>query len=186
MIEYKHPWITPIGQTSFFTAVQHEKLLDEVMQHPEIMAEIKVGSLRISDRKKEFPKLASFIENVLKPHAKYFIQDFYDHRPEDLRWSAWVHACINGAGLVPHYHMGDEHMASILYLTESKANLVLRNPMANMMRNWPQEILKGHYADVQVNPRVGDFVIFPTFIDHYVMAAEPDFRISIAIDWCFE
>jgi hypothetical protein len=28
--------------------------------------------------------------------------------------------------------------------------------------------------------------MFPTFLDHYVMAAEPDFRVSIAIDWCFQ
>lgn len=186
MIEYQHPWHIPIGHTAFSQMTEHLGLLDEVMQHPEIMAEIKVGSLRISDRKNEFPKLYAFIDKELSIAAKIFLRETYKHRAENLRWSAWVHACINGTGLVPHYHMGEEHLTSILYLTDSKANLVLRNPIANTMRTWPQEILKTVYADYHVNPRAGDFVIFPTFIDHYVMAAEADFRISIAIDWCFE
>jgi hypothetical protein len=179
-------WGSPFGVENFKRIVTEEKFLDEVMQHPEVMANTKVGSLRISDRKEEFPKLASFIDERLRAMLHFFMEANFNRTPQNVTWSAWVHTCFQGQGLVPHYHMGEEHITSILYLTDSKANLVVRNPLANMVRNWPQDILRSNMGDVQFNPREGDFVMFPTFLDHYVMAAEPDFRVSIAIDWCFE
>jgi hypothetical protein len=180
------PWNTPIGKWNYAEKTVELQLLDELMQHPAVMQDTKVGSLRISDRKEEFPKLYNFIDTHLRWAFRRYMNSCFDHHPSEVSWSAWAHLCLHGQGLVPHYHMGDEHLTSILYLTESKANLVLRDPRANQVRNWPQEILKTHYPDYQVHPRVGDFVMFPTFIDHYVMAAEPDFRVSVAIDWCFQ
>jgi hypothetical protein len=161
-------------------------MLEEVMQHPDVMKDVKVGSLRLSDRKDEFPLSVDYIDTQLRHEIEMYIRSNYQHHAKNLRWSAWVHTCFNGNGLVPHYHMGDEHLTSIFYLTRSKAGLFIRNPLANMIRNWPQEILKGEMADYRVDPRPGYFVAFPTYLDHYVMAAEPDFRVSIAIDWCFE
>lgn len=179
-------WCTPIGHENFQPEVDGYKILDEVMMHPDIMKDVKVGSLRVSDRKEEFPQLVALIEHTLQRSVDNYVRENFGREPEETTWSAWVHTCFHGQGLVPHYHMGDEHLTSILYLTESKANLVLRDPRANMLRSWPQDILKTRLADYQVHPRVGDFVVFPTFVDHYVMAAEPDFRVSIAIDWCFK
>lgn len=179
-------WSTPIGTDNFVNFVRAGKLLDEVMNHPEIMAQTKVGSLRISDRMDEFPHLTQFIQHRLTHRFEHYMYQAFGYRPRRVSWSAWVHTCFHGQGLVPHYHMGDEHVASILYLTESKAGLVVRDPRANMVRNFPQELLKTNFQDYQHNPREGDFIIFPTYLDHYVMAAEPDFRVSIAIDWCFE
>ncbi|BAQ02606.2 hypothetical protein [Ralstonia phage RSL2] len=162
------------------------KLLDEVMSHPAIMRDVKVGSLRISDRKDEFPQCTQFIENHLQDELKGYVYQEFGHRVKGVRWSAWIHTCFRGTGLVPHYHMGDEHFASVLYLSESKASLIIRDPRANMVRNFPQEILKTNFADYKLDPRPGDFVMFPTYLDHYVMSDEPDFRVSIAIDWCLD
>jgi hypothetical protein len=180
------PWHTPVGKWNYAQRIGHLQLLDEVMQNPDIMKDVKVGSLRISDRREQFPNFYNFIDTELTAAFRQYLFDCYKHTPTEVTWSAWVHVCLHGQGLVPHYHMGDEHLTSIVYLTESKANLVLRDPRANMVRNWPQEILKDHYKDYEIHPRVGDFVMFPTFIDHYVMATEPDFRVSVAIDWCFK
>jgi Putative 2OG-Fe(II) oxygenase len=181
-------WTTPIAQTLDTRSVNvAAEMLEEVMAHPNIMKDVKVGSLRISDCMEEFPICTSYIQNVLRPEVDMYVRGAFSHTPKNLRWSAWVHTCLNGNGLVPHYHMGDEHITSIFYLTESKAGLFIRNPLANMIRNWPQEILTGpHMRDICIDPRPGKFVAFPTYLDHYVMAAEPDFRVSIAIDWCFE
>ncbi|BCM95118.1 putative 2OG-Fe(II) oxygenase [Burkholderia phage FLC6] len=178
-------WETPIGERNLEPKVTFYKLLDEVMNHPAIMQDIKVGSLRISDRKDEFPECTRFIEHHLMDEMKGYVYQEFGARVKDVKWSAWIHTCFGGTGLVPHYHMGPEHFASILYLTDSKASLIIRDPRANMVRNFPQE-LKHNFADYKVDPRVGDFVIFPTYLDHYVMAAEPDMRVSIAIDWCLD
>lgn len=185
-METKLNWGVPISSWNLSHAVKELGLLDEVMQHTKIMADTKVGSLRISDLKHEFPNFTKFIDVMLAPYIMEYMNTMYGHAPKGLTWSAWVHTCIHGQGLVPHYHMGDEHLASIIYLTDSKANLVLRSPRANMIRNWPQEILTSVEKDHVVHPRVGEFVVFPTYIDHYVMATEPDFRVSVAIDWCFQ
>lgn len=180
-------WDTPIEQLISTRSVWNAgKMLEEVMAHPNIMKDVKVGSLRISDCKEEFPHCTEYISTVLYDEVMHYLRKAYSHTPHNLRWSAWVHTCFNGNGLVPHYHMGDEHVASIFYLTDSKAGLFIRNPLANQIRNWPQEILQSAMRDVRIDPRAGLFVAFPTYLDHYVMAAEPDFRVSIAIDWCFE
>ena len=179
-------WTTPIGQRNYLQFFDFKKLLDEVMAHPKIFDDVKVGSLRISSRKEEFPTFVSFLESYLNLEVVNYVKKNFGREPKDMTWSAWVHTCIHGQGLVPHYHMGDEYLTSILYLTESKADLVLRDPRANMVRSWPQDMLKTAFSDHHVHPRIGDFVVFPTYVDHYVMAAEPDFRVSIAIDWCFK
>lgn len=181
-------WTTPIAQMLDTRSVWNaEKMLEEVMAHPAIMKDVKVGSLRISDLKEEFPHCTQYIESELRFQVEHYVRGAFSHDVKNLTWSAWVHTCFNGNGLVPHYHMGDEHVASIFYLTESKAGLFLRNPLANQIRNWPQEILTGpHMRDMRIDPWPGLFVVFPTYLDHYVMAAESDFRVSIAIDWCFE
>lgn len=179
-------WTTPIGKSNYLKTIDFNGLLNEVMNHPKIFEEVKVGSLRISDRKEEFPLLTEFIDDVLEDHVKDYVHQNFSRKPKNLTWSAWVHTCLHGQGLVPHYHMGDEYLTSILYLTESQADLVLRDPRANMVRNWPQDMLMSAFSDHHVHPRIGDFVVFPTFIDHYVMASEPDYRVSIAIDWCFK
>lgn len=176
-------WDTTVLQWSFRAEI--DGLLEEVMSNPDVMKDTKVGSLRISDRKEQFPKFFDFIDTKLRECAKQYMLETYSYRPQEITWSAWAHLCLHGTGLEPHYHMGDEQLTSIIYLTDSKASLVLRDPRANMMRNWPQEILKTTCTDFKYNPRVGDFIMFPTFVDHYVMAAEPDFRIAVAIDWCF-
>lgn len=179
-------WATPIGKWNFAQQVGELGLLDEILQNPDVLKDTKVGMHRISDRKDEFPKFTSFIDGCLRNCMNEYMLKHYNHVPEFATWSAWTHLCLHGIGLVPHYHMGDEYLTSIIYLTESKANLVLRDPRANMVRNWPQTVLKSHFADHEVHPRTGDFVMFPTYIDHYVMATQPDFRVAVAIDWCFE
>lgn len=180
-------WETNIDQHVNTLSVKAASLmLEEVMMHPSIMKDVQVGKLRISDLKEEFPICTDAIEMMLKRDVDDYVIKTYGHKPKNLRWSAWVHTCLHGQGLVPHYHMGEEHLTSIFYLTRSKAGLFIRNPLANMIRNWPQEIVQGTMRDVRIDPRPGLFVVFPTYLDHYVMAAEPDFRVSIAIDWCFE
>lgn len=182
-----HRWETPIQQhinTRSFTSAS--LMLEEVMMHPAIMKDVKVGSLRISDLKEEFPRCTEYIENDIRHEMEMYIRSAWRHEATELTWSAWVHTCFHGQGLVPHYHMGEEHIASIFYLTNSKAGLFIRNPLANMVRQWPQGVLHGAMKDVRIDPRPGLLVAFPTYLDHYVMAAEPDFRVSIAIDWCFK
>lgn len=184
-MEMIQPWNTTIGKVSFTPEVMDvERLLGEVMAHPRLMNDVKVGSVRLNHE--EFPICSHAIDTLLRDEVKKYVIEIGGRSPHYLKWSAWVHLCIHGNGLVPHYHMGDEHISTLLYLTESKANLVLRDTRAPLVRHFPQDMLAKAYADYHVHPRKGDFCVFPSYIDHYVIAAEPDFRVSLAIDWCFK
>lgn len=176
------PWNTSIGKTSVLDTVDIQALLNEVMEHPRVMENMKAGALRINHT--EFPKAANAIEQQLTTHVSEYVRSVSGRFPRSINWSSWYHICIHGLGLVPHYH--NDALTSVLYLTDSKANLVLRDTRANIARHWPQDMLDGIHGDYVVHPRQGDFLVFPGYIDHYVMAQEPDFRISIAIDWNFK
>lgn len=181
-MELIQPWNTSIGKISFSDLIDVQDLLNEVMQHPQVMENTKVGALRINQML--FPKASRMIDKHLRPIIEGYIYDVGGRRPDNLKWSSWYHICIHGVGLVPHYH--NDALTSVFYLTDSKANLVLRDTRANIARHWPQDMLDGVHGNYEVNPRKGDFVVFPGYIDHYVISEEPDFRISIAVDWNFE
>lgn len=183
-MEITNPWCVAIGETQFIDEFNIDAMLEEVMSHPDVMKSTKVGSLRIN--KKDFPKVYAIIDQHLRQEVKTYVEAIGYRLPKLLKWSSWLHFCFHGTGLVPHYHMGDAHLATILYLTDSKAALVLRDPRANFVRHFPQDMQAIHFADQQVIPRKGKFVIVPTYVDHYVMSDQPDFRVSLAIDWCFK
>lgn len=180
-MELLQPWKTTIGKLSVLDFVDIDAMLNEVMQHPAVMEKPVNGSLRV--KYEEFPICSDVLEHKLKPQVERYISTVTTHTPKRLSWSSWFHICMHGNGLIPHYH--DEALNSVLYLTTSKANLVLRDPLASQARQWPQEMRKVIHADQQFHPVKGDFVIFPGYVDHYVMSDEPDFRISMATDWIF-
>lgn len=176
------PWNTSIGKVSVEETVDIESLLNEVMQHPDVMKDLKAGALRIySDT---FPLAFAAIDGPLREQVAKYIEQVAGRAPRDMKWSSWYHICIHGVGLVPHYH--NDALTSVLYLTSSKASLVLRDTRANIARHWPQDMLDTIHGNMNVDPKRGDFLVFPGYIDHYVISQEPDFRISIAIDWNFK
>jgi hypothetical protein len=184
IMKINNKWDIPFGQLSFTPEqVNTQAMLNEIFQHKCVMEDTKVGTVRMNAV--DFPICTGAIESQIKEKIIEYVTLTGGRAPKNLTWSAWAHICLHGTGLVPHYHMGEEHLSSIIYLTESKANLVLRCPIATAVRQYPQDMLAHQYPDFIVHPRQGDFCIFPSYIDHYVMAAEPDFRVSLAMDWCF-
>ncbi len=183
-MKFTRPWTTVIGEHQFGAELNVDELLDEAMNHPDIMANPKVGSVRIN--KRDFPKCYAAIDQHLRAQVKEYMAELGLRMPKLLKWSSWFHLCLHGQGLEPHYHMGDEHLATVLYLTEAKAGIVLRDPRANFVRHFPQDMQAVQHADQLITPGKGKFVIFPTFVDHWVMAMEPEFRVCIAVDWCFK
>lgn len=181
-MEFQNPWQTLIGKEHVDDIPYIQKLLNEVMQHPKVLDNMKAGALRIDH--KEFPLIADYLESFQRQHVEKYIVEVTGMHPRAMTWSAWIHICIHGMGLVPHYH--DDPVTTCLYLTHSKANLVLRDTRAAIARQWPLRMREKAHADHVIHPEVGDLYIFPGYIDHYVMAQEPDFRISLAADWSFK
>lgn len=182
MNEYISPWVTTIGQKDFSKdELDVEALLEEALMSPTIMESQAVGSLRVN--KRDFPKNFAAIDQHLRAQLKeYALQIGYD-LPKHIKWSAWFHFCMHGNGLEPHYHMGDAQLTSVLYLTDSSAALVMRDPRNNFVRNFPKEIRDKHNADLRIIPKQGRSVVFPVYVDHYVMPFEKEFRVSLAVDW---
>jgi len=128
------------------------------------------------DLKVKFPSL---FERVL-PKLNDVLQD--SKLNVSVR-SAWVNINKTHNSNVSHFH-ANSALSGVIYLQTSpnSGNIVFENPTASPA--FPiTETVKGFFGVYFVSPQVGDVLVFPSYLRHYVESNLSDKdRISIAFN----
>lgn len=104
------------------------------------------------------------------------------------RYESYVKGWITGHGdnyaMAIHNHSGAQFSA-VYYVTAEEQDqggkIYFMDPRSNANRGY-DSVFQNHFQPFQLQPESGDFVIFPSFVYHYVAQFHSRFRIAIPID----
>lgn len=130
--------------------------------------------------------LQEIIEGEVRQRVSEYVVREFGREPVGLHGDTWAFHAQQGTGMEPHLHGGRCLLSTALYLTESVAQLVLRDPRGNAVRGMPRDIREKYFANHRITPSEGTLVIFPCYLDHYVSTGPSELRIAILTDWYFK
>jgi hypothetical protein len=181
-MKISQPWNTQIAECDLSNEIgyRRELMVSEVLSDPQISQ--KKTKTYISED--TYPDTNGVIETIVRPKIIEYIKTLSGRDPNHLSCTAWANLNQNGDSFNPHSH--SDPVTSVLYLTSSDADLRLRDPRTALAMQWPidmQDTLHNFYT---VKPKNGLLLIFPGYIEHYILPSKEEFRISIAMDWWFD
>ena len=177
---------TPIWIDNFSNAnIDNEKLSDAILDEMDsgkgmVLHELdgwRNGNNKELFEKEEFKILLLKIEENLDEILKqYDINPKYELKECD----GWSYVTEKGGWHPPHCHPGG-FLSCVYYVKvpeDSDSNIVFDDPRQNLsMLNKPDTFLKENvfnHARIRLNPKTGDFYVFPSWLNHFVSPSMSD------------
>jgi hypothetical protein len=139
----------------------------------------------------ECPIFAQTRRELIIPMAAHYLRNIwgYEGGIEYENHHSWPLAYSDGRGLEVHNHP-TSHLTSVLYLAcsgeEDDSELVLLDPRSHAGRSYPEALRKSQFASLRIRPRVGELLVFPSYIAHYVAPGRSSKRVSVNTDHHYE
>jgi hypothetical protein len=163
-------------------------VLNEILTNDELY-----NSISISDGEKLFEVdntiLNEFKENVVVPKINQYLTETIGKDLDSFngyKLKGWMSKLSKDKiRYIPRHNHKGSFVSMVFYILSESDNLggeiVLQDPRPNANRGYTDEF-SNWFKDVRHNPKTGDFLIFPSFLYHYVDLYSSDNRIAIAID----
>lgn len=126
------------------------------------------------------PELYRIHEELIMPLFYQYLEECYQFKPEGVSVANWIFGGNDGDGLEPHIHAGS-HFTAVFYPNAGSGSIVFVDPRYSAQRGFPRGILESHFAKRQINPKSGQLLIMPSFLQHYVTRCS-DLRLSFVND----
>lgn len=179
-------WATPM----MYDSMNNEQLRNEVCNYlfqnensfsaSEEFGETDIlndGS-EVLDRFKNQIVLPAF-DNYLQQTIGKSISDWGDHRLK-----GWLTRVNKDYSLAYHNHSGAQ-VSAVFYLMaeelQSGGTIVFTDPRQNANRGYDDKFSQ-MFKHAVIQPKSGDFVVFPSFLYHYVTTYQSCLRIAMPID----
>lgn len=144
------------------------------------------GDASIFDTESEV--LDNFKNNIVLPAFNNYLQEVYNLKLDDFGYhkvKSWITGGSPNYNLANHNHSGSQ-LTAVFYLmaesTDKGGKLVLVDPRSNANRGYPPK-LRSIYNNIEFQPTTGDYLIFPSFLYHYVNTYyAPSLRLCVPVD----
>lgn len=173
------PWSTTIREGVIPSGLLQD-MLNEALTHPsgDVSKPIDLAN-QIND--KSLPVIDKFVNEILIPEGKRYIGDVFNVVPKDIDYRSWIRITTDGSGLLVHEH-SNSHITCIVYLEGSDGDLVLQDPRLNAGRGYPSLIRKDNFKPMVFTPKAGRYLIFPSYLHHYVECHRASLRCVVTTD----
>jgi len=174
----QHLWSTPFLQDSFASEETVTRILSEYdINSPSSES----GTENILD---DFP---DFRDNIVYPAFDKFlklstgksISDWGDYT-----FKGWLTGSVGGYNINFHNHRG-AHLSGVFYLfcedNASGGEISFTDPRMNSNRGYDEPFYPW-FSDLRIKPKNGDFVIFPSFLYHFVNTYDGNIRLAMPVD----
>lgn len=164
-----------------------QQMVDGLLAHPELRTTRDIAGTDADIFDHELDFLNAFALEIVEPAFDRYLQQTMDARLTDFPnrcYSGWQMAYAGMYNMPLHNHR-NSHVTSVFYfLTEDDAkggDLVFVDPRMNANRGCHQR--QANWFDYTVHqPRSGDYLVFPSFLYHFVRPHAGDLRLGIAVD----
>jgi hypothetical protein len=143
------------------------------------------GQVNILDNPAE--EVVAFKNNVIYPAFNKFLKETLGKEIDD--WSShrlhgWVAGATKDYSLNYHNHRGSQISAVFYILCEEKESggqITFTDPRQNANRGYDSSFLPW-FEHMSFTPESGDFVVFPSFLYHFVSTYQSNIRLAIPVD----
>jgi hypothetical protein len=124
----------------------------------------------------------NFKNNIVYPTFKLYLNEIFHQNLDDFdcEMKSW----FNQSSLPSHNHSG-AHLSAVFYILTGEqtegGSLIFTDPRNNSNRGYPLEF-QNIFQPVQYQPVMGDFIVFPSFVYHYVSACSSNHRLCLPVD----
>lgn len=126
-----------------------------------------------------FPIILEMRDKVITPRVKEYAKEYFDYEIKDHYVDTNGKWIPEGEGLFPHFHPGSV-ISAICYPGDSTNSMVMFDPRGNACRGYPKKMRNSpHFANFKVNPKAGDVLIFPSYVQHSVPNVDEATRLSL-------
>lgn len=164
-----------------------DQLISELMTNVELNPNTNMlGEDSLFNRLDELPELALFKEAVIEPAFEKYTTELYNLTFADLSkndnsysFKSW----LSGDRMSVHNHNNSYFSAVFYLLTESGkgGEIEFSDPRSNANRGYQREFLE-KFKNIRIQPKSGDFVIFPAYLYHSVLPFCGNVRLSMPVD----
>lgn len=168
-----------------------QKMVDNLLQHPELRASHALAGTDADIFKHKLDFLEEFAANTVEPVFDRYLQETMNSRLVDFPHRFYGGWQLGYAGLynMPAHNHRNSHITSVFYfLTEDAAHggdMVLLDPRINANRGCHER--QANWFDYTIHqPKSGDYLVFPSFLYHFVRPHTGDLRLGLAVDLFLE
>lgn len=133
------------------------------------------------------PYLNQFRDNVVVPAFDRYLKEAHNTSLssfKEYKMSFWITGTGNGYNMIYHNHSGAAFSAVFYMLAEEEnkgGSIIFSDPRSNANRGYDGS-LKSDFSPVGHQPSTGDFLIFPSYLYHYVNPYYSNLRIAMPVD----
>jgi len=131
--------------------------------------------------------IQDFKKNVIEPTVDRFLKEsvgksLYDWK--SFRMQGWLAGMRNEYTISLHNHKGSQ-ISCVFYLLAEEMNsggtIVFTDPRQNANRGY-DENFNQLFDHELLTPKSGDYVVFPSFLYHFVTTYQSNLRIAMPVD----
>jgi hypothetical protein len=127
-----------------------------------------------------------FKNDIVYPAFKLYLSKVFNKNIDDFGYQ--MKSWFTQSSLPSHNHSG-AHLSAVFYILTGPqiegGSLFFTDPRNNSNRGYPLEF-RNIFQSVQYQPMMGDFVVFPSFVYHYVSACSSTHRLCVPVDLYLE
>lgn len=177
-------WSTPFLRSAWSGSMR-EDLVNHILQtYPLDRPPSDFGDYSILDDGSE--AMTNFRDKIVIPSFNNFLRNTLNKEIED--WGAYkIKGWLTGTGkdysLNHHNHSGAQ-VSSVFYLMceEARGGLIsFTDPRQNSNRGYDTNF-SSWFQSLQIEPKSGDIVVFPSFLYHNVSSYQGNIRLAIPVD----
>lgn len=133
------------------------------------------------------PTIQKFKKQIIIPAFENYLKNVFDLTFEqypDFRMNAWITGQVKGYGMPMHNHAGSQ-ISGVFYLMaeedESGGQIVFVDPRYNCNRGYDLNFKKP-FNNIEHSPKSGQYLIFPSFLYHWVTYYHSQLRLAMPVD----
>lgn len=172
-------WSTPIMHGNF----EVEGLAEHILANYNMQEPPSDFDYNILEGESTYIQELKFIaENNFRQYVKKCFGVDMDRYESHLK--GWITGHGDNYSMAMHNHSGAQFSAVYYVMAEEQnqgGKIYFMDPRSNANRGY-DNFFQHHFKPFELMPKSGDFVIFPSFVYHYVAQFHSRFRIAIPID----
>lgn len=168
-----------------------QTIVDGLLQHPELRLTHALAGTQADIFKHDHEFLQKFATELVEPVFDRYLRETMNSGLADFPYSFYSGWQLGYAGMynMPMHNHRNSHVTSVFYFLTEPASLggdmVLVDPRHNANRGCHEK--QTPWFDYTVHqPTSGDYLVFPSFLYHFVRPHTGDLRLGIAVDLFLE
>lgn len=130
--------------------------------------------------------LERFRKEIVIPAFDTYLKQTIDQSLDnfDYKLGSWITGRGNNYSMIRHNHQGSYLSAVFYLLAETRGQggeIVFHDPRSNANRGYTQEFDRW-FDNVSHEPATGEYLVFPSFLYHYVNTFKGSNRIALVVD----